>query len=100
MSTEPREQGGLTAARPAPAALLCLLLAVFGSACALREQPAAQEAGTGPASAPAQSRLSVPVAAETEATLHEANAVALWVNSTDPGASRIYGSGGTAGVEV
>lgn len=48
----------------------------------------------------AMTPITVPIAAQTEATLHEANTPALWVNPQNVGTSRIYGSGGTAGVEV
>lgn len=83
--------------------LRCLMLAVatggFGSACSQQQDTllsGSKVSAPGLALAPGP----VTVLGETEATLHEANGVAIWVNSRYPGASRIYGSGGTAGVEV
>ncbi|PLW82151.1 3-phytase [Kineobactrum sediminis] len=42
----------------------------------------------------------IPVSAETQPAGHEANAVAVWVNTGAPASSRIYGTAGTSGVET
>lgn len=52
------------------------------------------------AARPDLSRAAIPVSRQTEAPAHEANAAALWASPADPGASRIYGTGGTGGLEV
>lgn len=50
--------------------------------------------------AKAQISADVPVARETAPAQHEANDLALWVHPEDPGRSRIFGTGGIAGIEV
>lgn len=99
MSTKFGQKSERRGNKPLSVALISLLLAAFGSACSHQGKNVAPNAGH---SSPAAATMpvAVPVAAETETTVHEANAVALWVNAENPGASRIYGSGGTAGVEV
>lgn len=82
--------------KPLKALVTLLAVAGFASACSAQQDMSAQNTSTAAAVAP----VSVPVTGETESTLHEANAVAIWVNPRDPRVSRIYGSGGTAGVEV
>lgn len=93
------------------AKLLSLFLCTgmtFGALSACAEEPGANRAagdrsGDRAATADAQNgsaTASVTVSRETVAPGHEANAAAIWVNPQDAGASRIYGTAGTAGIEV
>lgn len=45
-------------------------------------------------------KVSVAVTRQTDNASHEANAAAIWFNAANPGASRIFGTGGSAGIEV
>jgi 3-phytase len=65
------------------------------------EQPAAVVSSSDVAQSEIpETPVAVPPIGQTDVALHEANAAAIWVNARNPDASRIYGSGGTAGVEI
>ena len=76
-------------------------MAVLAFTAACSQQQAAREyRSSGALPAAAESPLTVSAFAATTATLHEANAVASWGGHGAAGSGRIYGSGGTSGVEV
>ncbi|HBX72461.1 MAG TPA: hypothetical protein DEG86_05710, partial [Halieaceae bacterium] len=76
-------------------------MAVLAFTAACSQQQAAREyRSSGALPVAAESPLTVSAFAATTATLHEANAVAIWGGHGAAGSGRIYGSGGTSGVEV